>query len=136
MVHELGCSSSEVRESWLQVINELLHHGDPLVASSAIDALPHFCSSYLHPATTLSVEAEFSSSSSRSGLIQLYQEVVKNAQQEKSRQGHCLALASLPKFMFVGHLSSVVQTLSDAAFIPAEASMMTITTRTTSIIAQ
>lgn len=115
-------SSSSVKQSWLNVINDLLHHADPLVAALAIDALPHFCSSYVHPATLLcEADPSSSSSSSRPGLISHYREIVKTALQEKSRQGHCLALAALPKFMFEGHLSSVVETLSMAASIPAEA---------------
>ena len=119
-------SSSAVKQSWLSVINELLHHADPPVASLAIEALPHFCSAYLHPDASDDDENESSSSSPsssspRSTLVRLYQDVVKNALQEKSCQGHCLALAALPKFMFQGHLTSIVETLCAAASLPVVA---------------
>ena len=88
-------SNLAVRDSWLSVINELLHHADPAVTALSVAALPHFCTAYFHPQTP-----EFEAS--RAAIIHHYRDLVINGSQEKDRQGHCLALAALPRFMYAG----------------------------------
>jgi len=98
---------THVRSSWLTVIKELLPHADPLVSGLAVEALPHFCQAYLmgkdHDEDCLK-------------LVNYLKENVRKTNLEISRQGHCLALGSLPKFMFANdQLNSVVQTLHFSA---------------------
>merc|ERR1719209_854671 len=112
-------SADAVKRSWMKVIDELLHHGDPAVAGLAIEALPHFCSAFFDPRSPTFEEE-------RTTLVDLYRDVVVGAAQEKSRQGHCLALAALPRFMYGGgHLAPVVDTLKVAASLSAASATTT-----------
>lgn len=115
---DLQAPPKDMKKEWLVVLNEVLHHADPTVSVIAIDALPYLVNSYF--SFLDSNKKRVAVSDEQRDVIDSYINVILSTKQERSRQGHSLALASLPKFMFEGRVTSVITALQQSSQITTD----------------